>query len=463
MGVPVRNSLLLAWLLAVTVVVEGLVFSGRLDLTYGIALPIMACIAGLLGTLAPRALLTMLFASAPLIWGLGDTKVLGGGSVRINLPMLGGFVIIFAFSHLLLVKDPNPGIERIRKLVLCLGLVCVPAIFAATGFFTGAGIYLRLMCPFVVMFAVLRHVRGKSDVLHYARSMAFALLAVAVVLMIAYARSELWTNFGGYTRLAMLYIPPQTFGDYLAVMTIVIMLNYLLTRNRCYLLLVPLCLGALFLTYVRTAWVGVVVLFVLLIFHIHKSYGRRLLLAALALSPLFLSVAWQGILRYQTDGGSVRMADAVLSGRLGVDAIATETYLKAPPFNKLFGIGFNRVTEATDFVFGEGFVVHDDYLSWLIEAGILALPLYLAILIALLKQSLQGKGRARERVAYHTFGAASVLILGVMIMGIPGAFYSQVLSTSYIYGIMGLMLSQSRAIGLRTQDNWAAGTVPAIV
>jgi O-antigen ligase len=458
---PSTGMLTLTTVLFVTLAVGGLVLSGGFGSYYATVVPLTALLSGLLGAQAPRFLLKSLFVCAPLLWALGDASVLQGDGARVNLPMFVGFVVVVAFCPLLLVKDADPGVELIRKLVLGLGLVCIPAIFSAQDFFTGAGVYLRIMCPYIVMFATLRHVRDKADVLHYARSMAFALLAVATVLMIAYSRSELWVDFGGYTRLGALHYKTQGFGMYLSVMVFVVMLNYLLTRNRVYLLLLSFPLVALLLTYVRTAWVGGIVMLVLLTFQIKKSYGRRLLLAGLLLSPLFFSVLWQGILRYDTTVDSPQVDDKILNGRLGVDALAIESYLDASLYHKLFGIGFLREQEVTGPAFGEEFVIHDDYLALLVEAGVLPLLVYSAILIVLLKRSRQGKRRARERISYDMCGASFILIVTVMIMGIPRAFYGEVLSNLYIYGTLGLMLSQSRVFNLRYWNNRDAASAPA--
>jgi hypothetical protein len=447
--------------LLVTAAVDGLILFGRLDSAYGIAIPAAACLAGLLGALVPRIVLTWLFASAPLLWAFGDANVIQGRGAHVNLPMLVGFVLIIAFSPQLLIKDCDAGVEKIRKLVLVFTVVCIPAIFSAQDLFTGGGVYLRIICPFIIMFAAYRYAQSRQDVLSYARNMAFALVAVVIVLVIAYQRSELWVDFGGYTRLSALHLPTQDFATFLTVMVFVVLLNYLLTRNLAYLLPLPFVLIGLYLTYFRTAWISAALLMVLFAFEVKKSYGRRLLLAGLIAGAIYFPMVSGSLLRYDTEVDSPYAADNVLSGRLVVDAVAVESYLDAPFYNKIFGIGFYRTKEATRLALGDEFSIHDDYLAFLIEAGMFALALYLAILVVLLKRSRQGKRRARERITYDTCGAASLLVVTVMIMGIPGAFYTEVLSNLYIYGIMGLMLAVSRFLNSRNQNNEGAGTVLA--
>jgi O-antigen ligase/polysaccharide polymerase Wzy-like membrane protein len=433
--------------LAVAVVSCSLAIAGKLDSSYGITIPVLAGLAGLIGWLMPRLFLTLIFASGPLVWALGDANVLQGDRAHVNLPMFVGFIVVVGFSHHLLMKDSDPGVEQIRKLVVGMALVCFPAIFFAQDFVTGAGGYLRVMCPYVVMFAVLRLVRDKADVLHYARSMAFALLAVALVLSIAYWRSELWVDFGGYTRLGALYFQTQGFGVLLSVLVLVVMLNYLLTRKQGYLWLLIFPLVTVFLTYFRTAWIGSLVLVVLFTFQIKKTYRRMLLLIGSILVMIFFPMLRQSFLRYDTALDSPEVADKVFSGRLALDAIAIETYLDSPLVNKVFGIGYFRAGEATSLVYGQEFLIHDDYLGLLIEVGIVSLLVHLAILFSVLKRSRMEIRHPRDRTSRDLCRATSALIIAVMIMGIPGAFYTQVLSNFYVYGIIGLMLGLSHMPG----------------
>jgi O-Antigen ligase len=442
-GKPSEGSgLITLTVLTVVTASASLAMMGKLDATFATIIAILAMGAGILGAASPRIILTLLFSTSPLLWALGDANLFESDKVHLNLPMIVGFVILVSFSHLLLVKYSDVGIETTRKLVLGMGLACFPAIFFAQDISTGAGIYLRVMCPYVAMFATLKHIRNKKDVVYFARCMVTALLAVAAILVIGYFRSELWVDLGGYTRLTALYFPPQGFGMFLSVMVLVVMLNYLLSNNKGYLLLLGFPLILLFYTYVRTAWVGGAVLLALFVIHITTPFQRKLLLCLVVLFPLFYYPIYRGILRYDTSVDSPEVADKIFSGRLAVDAIAIETYLDAPLKNKIFGIGYLRAGEATELVYGEEFLIHDDYLGYLIEAGVLASAIYLAILIWLLKRSHQGKLLAKNRSSYESCFAASILIVAVMIMGIPGAFYTQVLSNLYIYGIMGLMLSQ---------------------
>src|SRR5262249_20784697 len=108
------------------------------------------------------------------------------------------------------------------------------------------------------------------------------------------------------------------------------------------------------------------------------------------------------------------------------------------------------------------FMIHDDYLAILIEAGPPALVLYLSILIVLINRSRQCKQSARDRFTRDLCGATFVLIVSVMVMGIPGAFYTEVLSNLYIYGAIGLMLSHTSEASLLQQSELVQHVSPAV-
>ncbi len=442
-SMPDRGMLIVAMVLFVTIAVSGLVLSGRFESYSATAVPLMVLLSGLLGALAPSFLLKSLFVLAPLLWALGDSGLLSVGASHVNLPMLVGFVVIIAFSPQLLTKDPDPGIERIRKLVLVFALACIPAIFSAQDFFTGTGVYFRVMFPFVIMFAALRYAKSRLEVLRAVNSMVFSLGAAALVLVIAYFQSESWITFGGYTRISALHLPTQDFAVYLTVMVAVVISYYLLTRNRWHLLPIPLVLGGLFFTFYRTAWIGTALLLILFTFEVSKSYGRRLLLAGSIAGAIYFPILVKSILRYDTTVDSLATANKALSGRLGLDIVQVTNYLHASTYHKLFGIGFAQSIRVSELKLGIRLGVHSDYLAMLIEAGAVALPVYVCILIALLRRSRRAKHRARGGVPRNICAAASILMVVFVIMGIPGCWYTEILSNLYVFGLMGLMLGQS--------------------
>src|SRR5713226_6913946 len=97
---PQNYGLIALTVVAVSVAASGLAVAGRLDSAYGIAIPAIACLAGFLGALAPRVVLTLLFATAPLLWALGDASIFEGEHAHVNLPMFVGFIVVVAFCHL---------------------------------------------------------------------------------------------------------------------------------------------------------------------------------------------------------------------------------------------------------------------------------------------------------------------------------------------------------------------------
>ena len=243
-----------------------LVLAGRLDGGLALAASASALAAIFVGAMAPRILLNTLFCTAPLLWGLGDLFTWSGLGMKVNLPMFVGFVALCAFAPQLLLKDGSADIERTRKLVLALALACIPAMFFAEDFPTGVGIYVRIITPLVIMFAVRRSLQDDRAVLATLRMMALSLCAVAVLLFIAFWRNELWVAFGDdFIRLGGMNLPPQDLAAYLAVMVSVMASSYLLTRKLAYVFLMLPILIALYETFNRTAWFGASLLVFLLV------------------------------------------------------------------------------------------------------------------------------------------------------------------------------------------------------
>jgi len=304
------------------------------------------------------------------------------------------------------------------------------------------------MCPFIVMFAVARHTRDEQDVLRYIKSMSMSLAATAAAMLIAYSQSVLWVSFGGYTRLGAFHSSPQLLGEYLSVMVAVVMLGYLLTRNKLYLIPIPFMLGAIYLTFFRTAWIGAALLLVLLAFSVRKAYGLRLLVVfgMIVAAAHFASVR-TSLFRYETNVDSLGQANRALSGRLSIDNEEFENYLDAPFYHKFFGIGFYQGLSASKRALGTAFMVHDDYLAMLVEAGVFAALLYITLLGLLLRRSVAGMRGTMDRVPRMVSISALALLVSFIIMGLPGCWYTQVLPDIYAFSLMGLMLGVSRTTG----------------
>jgi O-antigen ligase/polysaccharide polymerase Wzy-like membrane protein len=443
-----RRFLLRAFLaLSIPGVAFLAVMAGRLD--GGLAA--VATISGLCGVvleaLAPTLLLDSLYFMAPLVWGLGKVFSWSGMGPKLNLPMLIGFLIICAFAPEMLLKDPDAGIEKIRKLVLLLALGCVPAIFFARDFSTGVGTYLRIMAPFVVMLATRRYLQNEQDVLRTVKLMAGSLASTAVLLAVAFARDELWVTFDGYRHLGGMNLPPQSVASYLAVMVAVLGLGFLTTRKLGYVLLLFPVLVALYLTLNRTAWLGTALLLFMFVRKISARWALLLVIACFLLG--FTNEVGTAFLRHSEGLETAEQLDKVLSGRLTVDLINIDHYLESSVSHKLLGIGFLQALEVTDSALGDQLEIHSDYLAFLIEAGVLSLLAYVAVLVALWLRARRGLRNLIECVPRWTCASAEVLIVAFIVMGVPRAWYHEVLGNLYVFGLMGMMLWVSSPVSIK--------------
>src|SRR5262249_7730128 len=147
----------------------------------------------------------------------------------------------------------------------------------------------------------------------------------------------------------------------------------------------------LYETFNRTAWFGAGLLMFLFVRNLNRRCAYALLALGVAVGFAYWSIISGSILRYASGVGSWEQIDKILSGRLTVDLANILNYLDAPSYHKILGIGFSRSMEVTNTVVGDRLEIHSDYLAFLIEAGVLSLVAFVAILFALWT-------RARRRV-----------------------------------------------------------------
>jgi O-antigen ligase len=421
---------------------ELLVGLGRLGTVYAGLVPLVAIPSAVVGILAPNALLDFLVVAAPLLWALG-AGIAGGG--KVDLPMLMGLVTLIALGAHILVRDSDPGIERLRKLVILLALASLPSVFFAKSLLLGLGAYLRILFPQVVLFATSRLVSGGKAALRLLRLMTFSLISASVALAIAWSQSELWVPHGRYTVMAFPNGGPQGLGLYLTAIVAVILLSFYLVPRRIYFFILLPVLAVIYLAFIRTAWVGTALLIVLFVFLWKRSYGVWLVLVCLLAGAVYYSAVNNLLFRYASHFNSVKSWNLILSGRIGIDVLVWGAYAKSSLLHKIFGIGFWRSKDVTQAVVGTAFVTHDDYLAFLAEAGPISLFAYLAILFTLFRRGRLASRRGRGVVARRTGAFAAMLVVPYVIMGIPGAWYTNVLATFYLFSLMGLMLGQSRS------------------
>jgi O-Antigen ligase len=436
------RSLLSVWTLVVfitTAAFVGVVF-GWVEggLAFGGA--VVALSGVVVGALAPAVLLRALFLTAPVVWGVGDLFAWSSVGRRLNLPMLVGFFVVCAFGRLLLVRDPDTRVERVRKLVLTLAIVCVPAVFFASDLSTGVGTYLRIIEPFLIMFAVRRYIRNDADLLATVRIMAWSLASTLVLFVVAYWRGELWVPFDGYVHLGGMNLPPQSVASYLTVMVAVLGLGYFAAGRWVYVALVLPVLACLYLTLNRTAWVGCALLFFLFL----RRIGRRRAWVLVGVLLLFGLASSGAIDRaFLRGGGGLETAGEVnklFSGRLLVDAVNIENYLNASVGHKLFGIGLLRSLDVTGSVLGDRLEIHSDYLAFLIEAGVFGLVVYLSVLVAIWMCARRAAKSPTRGVRYWVCAVACDAVLMFIVMGVPRAWYHEVLGNMYFFSLMGMML-----------------------
>lgn len=427
-----------------------------------IAAPV-AAIAIAVAIVRPDLLLRAIFVLAPALWAFGFVNLFNVGPLHLNLPILVGGITFFSLSRHALRAYVDPGIRTVQRLALTFALVTIPAIFFAADLTTGVGAYARLLTPLLIMFATYSLSRDTTGIRTLANAMFLSLIPFALIVAYEIARGNFFILFGGHLSTGLLYLSPQHLGGYQTLMIGVAALNYGLTHKARYLLVIPILLLGVFLTFERTFWVGAFVILFLLTVSVKRSQALRwtalLMLTAIALGAGQIFVAFTTL---RPTGSVIRSPlDALSSGRISVDRANFEAYMNSPLQHKVFGIGLYRSLDVTERATGRALIVHDDYLAVLVETGFVSLLIYLALLSTLMLIAFRNTRDFNDTESQAVAGTALAVIIAVVVMGIAGAWYTNVLSTSYIYGLMGLMFASAefRRGGIRSLSNQASEAV----
>jgi len=421
----------------------GLVLSARIDAREGLLVSALAVVSSLLGAICPRTFLLLIYVTGPILWGFGENDLLSIGSTQINLHMVMGFVFCGAFAPHLLSHDARRSMETLRCLLLTLSIVMLPPVFFASDLGTGGGAYLRILCPFFTMFATIRFAAERDSIGRYSKAMSLSLFSVAVLLCAGYVQGRLFVSYGGFTRIGGMHLRTPILAYYLVAMVALLVMQYVTTgKTRFFILLVPVAV-CIYLTFVRTAWIGAAFIICAVGFLTKRSLLLKCVVAlALVIALINLGDVKRLITRSEDEISSLRQADLMTTGRLSINMAAIEHYLSVPVVNKVFGIGLFRSLDVVETRLHHRQGIHNDYLQILIEAGILSFLTYLAIVAAVLRsiwKAMRRGGTTTDRELHLT---ALGTVLAFVLMGMAGVWYSNVLCTTYMLGVIALVLAR---------------------
>lgn len=435
-----KQSLLIIGLLLLALIIAiATVFIGRY-----VILLITLFFIGYFIIRSPLLFLKIYFILGPLIWTYSDSFYIPISALRINTPVIiGGLIVVFYFRFLFFPITVKI-VKVIRNLVLLLLVFAFPAIFWSRSFIYGLGEYIRLISPYIIMFSIYHLIQDEDQAKSIINFMSFATISTLATLLIGYFQGDIFSTTGGFLRLSGGGINFQPFAKFIAINIQILIILITLKKRRSQTILfvqVLLSLIILFLTYHRTSWIIFILntFFGLLLFSQKKIFW--LIFCGLIISLiLFYRQIFDLFIRYVP---SFRFSelDLISSGRISIWRTYLSSYFNAHTLNIIFGMGFGDPKNVTIANLGKYYWPHNDYLAFLIETGITPLILYILILVILMSAAFRNINT--KRFLFHSVISKHTVIITsvVLIAGIAGTFYNNIMSGWYIYAFFGIFLA----------------------
>ena len=396
----------------------------------------------------PAKAASFLLLFAPVIWAFGATDIHSSDPAATNIVTAVSGVATVMYARFLFVPQKNRSLAWLQRAAIVYCLAILPAAFFSPSFKAGIGGSLRLICPVVFLFAILRCSPPWNIHTPQFRAIALSTICMFGVIVAAQFTGEGTLYLGGFDRLRAFALSPQHVSLYSVLMVGVLISGVLLGRRRyLYMSGIAVLLACAYLTGFRTAWIGLASLISVVMVIAVRSGLAKFLALLIALSLLAASgIIVQSLARYAhaDEAMSVDLLDAIMSGRIKTDAIAFDRYLRGTPSEWLFGIGgVHSSSEATLEGGGTGDAVHSDLFATLIECGIIGALGYLCFNLTIGWILLRSMRYLPRQHASRTFVAVGFsCFIAFTLMGISGALYTNVFVGWCYYGFLGIILAQ---------------------
>ncbi|KPL77313.1 hypothetical protein ADN00_09300 [Ornatilinea apprima] len=323
---------------------------------------------------------------------------------------------------------------------------CIPAIFWSRSMISGVGQYIRIISPLIILFSMYQLVRSQRHIEITLKYMSLVTIATLTTMGLSLFQGVPTVVLSGIQRITGSGLFVQQFAKFVAL-NIEILLLYFTTIKRK--LTLPLSIGLsslsiiLFLTYHRTSWLILFISIIMgaILFRKERLYWVILFGGSIA-AIIFHDELINIILRFITPS-SLEDINRISSSRFLLYTLYLREFANADPIHWLFGMGYGDPNQITDTVIGTYLPPHNDYIAYLVEAGIITLILYFAILISVTIYSL--KNNQSENPQIKSLSRHTTIIVTLMLLaGIPGAFYGNVMSSWYLFALIGVFFAGVR-------------------
>ena len=401
-----------------------------------------------------RALFLTVFVAKPFIdmlwfarFGPEDTGLNAQSMVSIAV-----FLVAFIIIVLRRVQLPTGLFVPMAAFVLAnaVALLLTPSLPV------GADVFLRIVCGFPLVFVVpviMQELPGPRRLLQL---FMVVIAAIYVTILLQPLGILPYRSFedSGLSRATGFYYHPWDVARYLviAMPLLLVLLEERATRGAerwAYRVLLAATLVVTYVTFLKAAWI--VVLLEVVVFYWLVGKHRR---ALLVFAVIVLVVAFPAReATFQVFGDLAKLGDPrhrgeALSGRVSLWSTQWDTLAAAGPLELLIGQSLSPpVMKET------GRAIHNDFLRIMIMNGIIGLLAYAALIFAALHVLRKAVRRlARKRGIEWRIGVAvQCLFLAYLAMGLTADPSTYPSITLYLWLLMGLVLGYARREAWRGQ------------
>jgi O-antigen ligase len=438
-----------------------LVFGGLLLLVAGVVLGAGAAAVGpwvVAGVLAAgfavvfllssgRALFLTVFVAKPFIDMLWFAKF-GPESATLNAQSLVSIAVLMVALIIIVLRRvqlPSGLFVPMAAFVL----VNAVAVMLTPSLPEGANVFLRIVCGFPLVFVVpviMDELPGPRRLLQL---FMVVIAAVYVTILLQPLGIIPYRSFedSGLSRATGFYYHPWDVARYLviAMPLLLALLEERATRGAerwAYRLLLAATLVVTYVTFLKAAWI--VVLLEIVVFYWLVGKHRRALLVFAVIALVVAFPARQAT--FQTFSDLAKLGDPqhrgeALSGRVSLWSAEWASLEAANPLELLIGQGLSpTVLQET------GAAPHNDFLRIVIMNGIIGLLAYASLILAALHMLRKAVRRlARRRGIEWRIGVAvQCLFLAYLAMGLTADPSSYPSITLYLWLLLGLVVGYAR-------------------
>lgn len=390
---------------------------------------------------SPKYALIMLLAIRTFIDLFTYTFVVGYiGPWRFNLQTIIGAEFVLLCGAYFLMKGKLPKLSFTIPMLLFY-LVSLFAIFSSHNIMKGINEWTKWLAMGLLMLLLIEVIKTKTDIDKIINAGAFAsIVPIAVSCYgiisrkgtgIFYAPPEVaevgWYSPGNPAGLVLMSVLPFILFN---------SLNYNNKYSKIFLFLLIGAIVGIFFTFMRTAWIALLLFLVTL--SMLKGWARYLIFfTAFMVAMTFLSPSVQEVLKRRTTDIRISYMTgdyrSLGDGRLHIWMSNIEYWYNLSTFNKFFGAGVGNNVFATG-----DYGSHNDFIMLLVDTGLIGLFFYSIFLFRLFKSWIALLKISKENYYRNLAYCGIPLFIAFISMSFTNGQLPMLQSQLYVAGFLAL-------------------------